>query len=130
MRARPGLRWGYRANALVSDRRGGGLGDVPADRLYRDRRRNEPAIDDGGRPKYPYSVCWHRLGADGLFADGDGRRRELYRRPFAPGQRVRSDLGLRRLCRPGAGVRALCRAPAFERGTTASLPRALMPVMD
>ena len=63
------------------------------DRLYRDRRRKEPAIDDGGRPKYPYSACWHRVAADGLFADGDGRRRELYHRPFSAGQRVRSDLG-------------------------------------
>src|SRR4051812_43392127 len=93
MRARPGLGWGYRADAVVLGWRGGRLGDVPADRLDRDRRRNEPAIDDGGRLKYPYSACWHRLGADGLFADGDGRRRELYLRAAADGIEQKRSLG-------------------------------------
>src|SRR5689334_9988627 len=37
MRARPGLRWGDRDDPVVFGRRGGHLGDVPNDRLYRDR---------------------------------------------------------------------------------------------
>ena len=83
---------------------------VRADRAGRNWRRHERARGHGGGAQHQSAARRHRVGADGLSADGRRRSRQLRGRVAAVPERVWYDRAVRWLCRPRAGCCSFRRA--------------------